>query len=62
MPKALEEKYNQHKGDNNFKLKVVLVGSPSITENYRPEDALLTYVRTAADSQDFNDTMHFVAE
>jgi hypothetical protein len=59
---ALEEKYNQHKGDQNYKLTVVLVGSPSVSENYKPDEVLLTYRRTAADSQNFNDTMHFVAE
>ena len=59
---ALEEKYNQHKGNPKYKLTVVLVGSPAVTENYKPDDVLLTYCRTAADSQSFNDTNHFVVE
>lgn len=56
------EKFNQHKGDAKFSLTVVLVGSPAVSENYKPDDVLLTYRRTAADTQNFNDTMHFVVE
>jgi hypothetical protein len=58
----MEEKFNKHKGDAKFSLTVVLVASPSVSDNYKPDDVLLSYRRTAADNQNFNDTNHFVVE
>ena len=58
----LEEKFNQHKGEAKYALTVQLVSGPALTENFKPGDVILTYRRTAADNQNFNDPMQFVAE
>jgi uncharacterized iron-regulated membrane protein len=59
---TLDAKYNQHKGDQKFNLTLNLVSGPFIQENYKPGDVILSYRRTAAEMQTFDDNMTFVGE
>jgi len=60
--KALGDQYNKHPGEEGAELVLQLVSGPFLQENFGSSDVLLTYRRNAAESQDFNDTMHFKAD
>jgi hypothetical protein len=60
--KELGEKYNSHSGDASSKLTLLLVSGPHITDTYKKSEVLLTYERTAADTEDANDTLHFTGD
>ncbi|HEY9785827.1 MAG TPA: hypothetical protein V6D17_10530 [Candidatus Obscuribacterales bacterium] len=60
--KALEDGYNKHSGDRKAVLTLKLVSGPSVREDYKPSDVLVTYKRAATDSGDFDDTEHFTGE
>lgn len=60
--KQLGEQYNRHSGESKSILSVKLVSGTKISEDFKPSDVALGYSRNAAESQDFNDTMHFTAK
>ncbi|MGD9684550.1 MAG: hypothetical protein AB7W16_25580 [Candidatus Obscuribacterales bacterium] len=60
--KQLGEQYNRHSGESKSILSVKLVSGSKISEDFKPADVALGYSRNAAESQDFNDTMHFTAK
>lgn len=57
--KQLGEKYNKHKGDKKSELEVKLVSGPAITEDFKSSAVLATFQRTAADTEEGIETMHF---
>lgn len=59
--KALGEKYNKHPGDESAELKVRLVHGPQITEDFKPEDVLITVTRNASESESLDETKQFEA-
>ena len=60
--KHLEAGYNKHKGDASAELIIQLVSGPFVTDEFSASDVLLTYKRNAAETDNFNDTKHFVKE
>lgn len=60
--KALGDDYNKHPGDASSILTLNLVAGPSIREDFKKSDVLLSYKRTAAEDQDMSDSMHFSGE
>ncbi|MBK9145202.1 MAG: hypothetical protein IPM23_22145 [Candidatus Melainabacteria bacterium] len=60
--KQLGEQYNRHSGESKSILSVKLVSGSKISEDFKPSDVALSYSRNAAESKDFNDTMHFTAK
>lgn len=59
--KALGEKYNKHPGDESAELKVRVVHGPQITEDFKPEDVLITVTRNASESESVDETKQFEA-
>lgn len=57
--KALGADYNQHAGDASAVLTLQIVTGPYIQENFKSSDVLATFKRSATDSEDAADTMHF---
>lgn len=55
----LDEKFNAHKGDESKKLVVKLISGPSVQENYKPSDVVLSYQRNATQSDNDSETFHF---
>lgn len=55
----LGDKFNLHKGDEKYALVLNVVSGPTIQENFKPADVILTYKRDAAENENFTDTMHF---
>src|SRR5215470_6166838 len=60
--KALGEQYNKHSGDEKSVLTVQIVKGPHVQEEFEQSDVVLTSRRTAAETVDFSDTMHFNGE
>lgn len=60
--KALGAQYNKHPGDAASILTVQLVSGPHVQENYEPSAVVLSYARNASESDDVNDTKHFIAK
>lgn len=57
--KQLDAGMNQHEGDESAVLAVHVVAGPTVQENFKPSEVLLTYKRNAAESGNFTDTKHF---
>ena len=57
--KELGKDYNKHSGDSASALILKVVSGPTMTDNFKSSDVLLTYKRTAAEDEDFNNTLHF---
>lgn len=57
-----EAKYNKHKDDEKAELKLELVSGPVVQEEFDRSAVLETYKRNAAETENFNDTEHFVKE
>jgi hypothetical protein len=57
--KELGKDYNKHSGDSSSALILHVVSGPSLTDNFKSSDVLLTYKRTAAEDEDFTNTLHF---
>lgn len=55
----LEEKFNAHKGDDSKKLVLNLISGPTISENYKPSDVVLSYQRNAAQTDNDSQTLKF---
>ncbi len=55
----LEAKFNAHKGDESKKLTLTLVSGPTIQENFKPSDVVLTYQRNAGQTENDTQTLHF---
>jgi hypothetical protein len=55
----LEEKFNAHKGDDSKKLILKLISGPTIQEDYKPSDVILSYQRNAAQTENDSQTLHF---
>ncbi|MBY0548148.1 MAG: hypothetical protein K2W95_12715 [Candidatus Obscuribacterales bacterium] len=60
--KALGADYNKHAGDVKSVLTVQVVRGPTIQEDFKESDVLLSYKRTAADSGDNSETLHLKGE
>jgi len=60
--KALEDKFNQHKGDEHASMTVAIDSGPSIQETVKPADVVLTYKRNAAETENYTDTKSFTVE
>jgi hypothetical protein len=60
--KELGEQYNKHAGDANANLTLRVVSGPNITDSFKSKDVLLTYKRTADQTDDATDTLHFSGE
>lgn len=60
--KALGADYNKHAGDAKSVLTVQVVRGPTIQEDFKESDVLLTYKRSAADSGDNSETLHLKGE
>jgi hypothetical protein len=56
---VLEEKFNAHKGDDSKKLILNLISGPTIQENYKPGDVVLSYQRNAAQTDNDTQSMKF---
>lgn len=59
--KALGEQYNKHTGDSAYSVTVRLIKGPHVQETYNSKDMLMSYSRTAADTDDNTETRHFNA-
>jgi len=57
--KALGEQYNKHTGDPSYSVTVRLIKGPHVQETYSSKDMLMSYTRTAADTEDNNEVKHF---
>ncbi len=57
--KALGEQYNKHTGDSSYAVTVRLIQGPHVQETYSSKDMLMSYTRTAADTEDNNEVKHF---
>jgi hypothetical protein len=60
--KELGKDYNKHSGDSASALILHVVSGPSLTDNFKSSDVLLTYKRTAAEDEDFKNTLHFAGD
>lgn len=60
--KQLGKNYNKHKNDKDSKLTLQLVSGPSVQEDFDPSAVITTYTRQATETEDFNDSEHFVKE
>lgn len=60
--KQLGKNYNKHKDDKDSKLTLQLVSGPSVQEDFDPSAVITTYTRQATETEDFNDSEHFVKE
>ena len=57
--RTLPDQYNQHLGFKEFNLTLKLVSGPTMREDFAPGDVLITYARTAADTENAVCTMKF---
>lgn len=57
--KALGEQYNKHTGDPGYSVTVKLVKGAHVQDNFPAKDVIMSYSRTAADTEDYNETKHF---
>jgi hypothetical protein len=60
--KVLEDKFNQHKGDESAVMTVSIDSGPAISENVKPADVLVSYKRNAAESENYTDQKSFTVE
>ncbi len=60
--KELGEQYNKHVGDANSVLMLQVVSGPHVTDSYKKSDVLLSYSRTAAQTDDATATKTFTKE
>lgn len=60
--KNMGDDYNKHKGDGKAALTVQLVSGPSIKEDFSQSAVLLSCIRTAVETQDFNEKKSFTAK
>jgi hypothetical protein len=57
--KEMGDQYNKHSGDAKSKLTLQLVSGLHISDSFKKSDVLLSFQRTAADTEDSTDTQHF---
>ncbi len=57
--KEMGDQYNKHSGDANSKLILQLVSGPHLSDSFKKSDVLLSYEKSAADSEDATDNLHF---
>lgn len=57
--KMLEEGFNKHKGDSSAAIEVKVVCGTSYKEDFKGNEVLLTYKRSATDNQDYSDAKTF---
>jgi hypothetical protein len=57
--KEMGDQYNKHSGDAKSKLTLQLVSGLHISDSFKKSDILVSYQRTAADSEDATETQHF---
>jgi cytoskeletal protein RodZ len=60
--KVLEDKFNQHKGDDSAVMTVSIDSGPAISENVKPADVLVSYKRNAAETENYTDQKSFTVE
>jgi hypothetical protein len=60
--KVLGSEYNKHKGDSDAVLTVQLVNGPQVQDNFKPSDVVVTYKRSATDSESSTESMHFTGD
>jgi hypothetical protein len=60
--KQLGDQYNKHSGDASAALVLHVVSGPSVSDNYKSSDVLLTYKRNATQTEDATDTLSFTGE
>jgi len=60
--KVLEDRFNQHKGDENAVMTVSIDSGSVIQESVKPSDVLLSYKRNAAETENYTDTKSFTVE
>ncbi len=60
--KELGEQYNKHVGDAKSILTVQLVKGPHVSDSFKKSDVLLSYSRTAAQTEDDSNTLNFTKE
>jgi hypothetical protein len=60
--KVLEDKFNQHKGDESAVMAVSIDCGPAISENVKPADVLVSYKRNAAETENYTDQKSFTVE
>jgi hypothetical protein len=60
--KVLEDKFNQHKGDDSAVMTVSIDCGPAISENVKPADVLVSYKRNAAETENYTDQKSFTVE
>ena len=60
--KELGDQYNKHVGDANSVLTLQVVSGPHVTDSYKKSDVLLSYSRTAAQTDDATATKNFTKE
>ncbi|MBI4533303.1 MAG: hypothetical protein HY711_05080 [Candidatus Melainabacteria bacterium] len=58
--KLLPAGMREHSGNSAYSLSLDFVSAKTIRPNYTQSDVLLSYKRTAADFEDYNDEMSFV--
>lgn len=60
--KVLEDKFNQHKGDETAVMTVSIDCGPAISESVKPADVLVSYKRNAAETENYTDQKSFTVE
>jgi hypothetical protein len=60
--KNLGDQYNKHIGDGSSVLTLQLVAAPHMTDTFKKSDVVLSYKRSATDSESSTDTFHFKKE
>ncbi|MBS1990508.1 MAG: hypothetical protein JSS83_08325 [Cyanobacteria bacterium SZAS LIN-3] len=57
--KQMGEQYNKHTGEEKYKLTLQLVSGEHISDSFKKSEVLQTYERSAADTDDATETLHF---
>jgi hypothetical protein len=57
--KEMGDQYNKHTGDASSKLILQLVSGAHVSDTFKKSDVLASFQRTAADTEDSDDTQHF---
>ena len=60
--KELGDQYNKHTGDSKSILTLQLVSGPHVSDSFKKSDVLLSYSRSAAQTDDASDTLKFTKE
>jgi hypothetical protein len=60
--KALGDGYNKHAGDAKARLVVQVVSGPSVRDDFKASDVLLSYSRDATQNADGSDSLHFTGD